>query len=449
MNLITHIQDLVRGTDIARTKCFLDKSDKWTTEELNAYSLQKLQKLIKFSYERVPYYTQLMDSVQVKPADIKCLSDVEKIPVSTKDMIRKNLKLLIADNVNITDRKIRAGKTAGTTGAYLRLYKNTQTRDFTWGAYKRWYDWMGVKSSDKIAVLWGDAAVLSENKYKKIKKGILSKLSRTLSISSYSLNNETMPETVNSLIEFKPVLLRGYLSSILQIARYFDENNLTLPSLKAISSTTETLLPLYREYIENVFGVKMYDQYGCGECGSMAFECPAHEGLHITEEHCLVEILDEKNQNIYDKTGRVILTDLDNYAMPFIRYENGDSAVKSAKKCSCGRASELLTSISGRTKDVIYLKNGSSVPGGFFARIFNELGFDNFEYFTRFQIYQKVKGDYVCRLEKTEKQIPKSLMLQTQNTLLRFGNNVSIELHDKLKNDRSGKFRYVISDIED
>ncbi|MDR2887500.1 MAG: hypothetical protein LBV26_05810 [Bacteroidales bacterium] len=449
MSFVTHIHDLIRGTSIAKTKRFLDKSEKWTVEKMEAYRLEKLQKLVKFSYGHVPYYTQLMDSVCVKPSDIRNLSDIQKIPISTKDMVRKKNAMLLADNVNLKDRRIKEGKTGGTTGAPLKLYKNAQTRGFTWGAYRRWHGWMGVKYADKTVVLWGDPTLLHENRYVKLKERVINKLSHRLEISSFNLNEKTLPEVADRIMQFKPVLLRGYLSAILQVAKYFEENNLTLPSLKAVLSTTETLLPPYRIYIRHVFGVETYDQYGCGECSGMAFECAAHNGLHISEEHCLMEIVDEAGRNIYDTAGRVVVTDLDNYAMPFIRYENGDSAVKSSQKCSCGRTSELLTSISGRTHDLIYLKSGSPVNGIFFTNLFHELGYDNFEYFTRFQIYQKTKGDFVCRLEKTKIQIPERIIHHIQSALLHFANNVVIELYDKLPNDTSGKFRYLFSELED
>jgi phenylacetate-CoA ligase len=142
------------------------------------------------------------------------------------------------------------------------------------------------------------------------------------------------------------------------------------------------------------------------------------------------------------------MTDLDNYATPFIRYENGDTAIMSTDLCSCGRNSKMLKEISGRTKDVVYLKNGNGVHGVFFTDIFYELGYDDFKYFTRFQIYQNIKGDFTCRLEITDITLPKKDYDRILSVLSKYGNNVKIELLDKLQNDNSGKFRYVISDIE-
>ena len=321
MNIAIYLQDLVRGTHIVAAEKFLEKSDFWTREQIEAYQFQKLQKLVVFSYQHVPYYHQLFNNIGLKPEDIKNIDDIRKIPILTKEIVRKEYHNLLADNINTNSRKIKAAKTGGTTGMPLKFYKNTQTRDFTWGAYYRWYKWMGINNGDKEAVLWGDASILNKSKIQVLKSTIINKMSNTLSINSFNLNENTLPKIARNLINFKPVILRGYLSAILQVAKYFNENNLTLPTLKAISSTTETLLPLYREYIEYSFNVKIIDQYGCGECNSIAFECASHSGLHINEEHCLLEILDSLDNPCNNTSGRVIITDLDNYAFPFIRYE--------------------------------------------------------------------------------------------------------------------------------
>lgn len=448
MNITTYVQDMVRGTRIVATKKFLEKSDFWTREQIDAYQLHKLQNLIAFSYKYVPYYKNLFDNIGLKPEDIQALSDIKKIPILTKEIVRQEYKNLVASNININSHKIKEAKTGGTTGMPLKFYKNAQTRDFTWGAYYRWYNWMGIKYNDKEVVLWGDSSVLKANKFKTLQSKIINKLDKTLYITSFNLNEHTIPIFAQDIINFKPIFLRGYLSAILQLAKYFKEHSLALPMLKGISTTTETLLPIYREYIENVFGVKMFDQYGCGECNSIAFECSAHMGMHINEEHCILEVLDDSDNYCNNTSGRVVVTDLDNYAFPFVRYENEDSAIMSSNECVCGRHSKMLKSISGRLKDVIYLKDGSAVHGVFFTDIFHELGFDNFEYFTRFQIFQEKKGDFICRLEKTDKQLPVKELELIKSTLLRFGNDVEIEVLNQLKSDKSGKFRYVVSDIK-
>lgn len=444
---LTFIQDVVRGTHIGKTTKFLQNSDVWDRTQLDTYRLRKLQELIAYSYENVRYYKNLFNRLGLNPKDFRTLDDIRKIPVLTKEEVRAHSSEFISEAINLKDRKIKIAKTGGTTGMPLLFYKNTATRDFTWGSYNRWNGWMGISPNDKVAVLWGARTVMTEKKT--IKDRFISSFGNKLTINSFSLNDNTLPDVAKQILKFQPIILRGYLSAVFQLAIYFKEHHLTIPSLKAISTTTETLLPIYRNYIEEVFGVRMFDQYGCGECNGIAYECEAHQGLHITEEHCIIEILDKNGNPVFDEPGRVVLTDLDNNAFPFIRYENGDSAIISSRGCSCGRHSALIKELSGRTKDTIILKDGSEVHGVLFTDMFHELGYDNFEYFTRFQIYQQKRGDFECRLETTGKEIPSQKFDKIMAALHKFGNHVTIKLLPKLENDASGKFRYIISDLKE
>lgn len=444
MNIVLHLQDLVRGTHILKTLAFCRKSQYWSREELDAYRLKKLQKLVHFAYENVPYYHELFDSVNLLPSDITSLNDINKIPITTKEMARANQKNMIARNINLNSYKVKKGKTGGTTGMPLTLYKSTEARDFTYGAYYRWYDWMGITPTDREVRLWGDSTVLSSKK--SIVKLLQNTISKSLDISSFALNEKTLPSVAQRIIDYKPVVMRGYLSAVIQLAKFFKENKLVIPTLKAINTTTETLLPIYRTLIEDTFGVKVFDQYGCGECTGIAFECNEHNGMHVNEEHCFLQILDSKDCESHE--GRIIVTDFDNFAMPFIRYENGDCGIWFDEKCSCGIEHRLLKSVEGRSADVVYLKDGSAVHGVFFTDVFYELGLTDFKYFTRFQIYQEVKGSFICRLERTKNVLSEEKLLEIQTTLARFGKDVKIEILDKLENDRSGKFRYVISNIK-
>ncbi len=444
---LTFIQDVVRGTHIGKTTKFLQNSDVWDRTQLDTYRLRKLQELIAYSYENVRYYKNLFNRLGLNPKDFRTLDDIRKIPVLTKEEVRAHSSEFISEAINLKDRKIKIAKTGGTTGMPLLFYKNTATRDFTWGSYNRWYGWMGISPNDKVAVLWGARTVMTEKKT--IKDRFISSFGNKLTINSFSLNDNTLPDVAKQILKFQPIILRGYLSAVFQLAIYFKEHHLTIPSLKAISTTTETLLPIYRNYIEEAFGVRMFDQYGCGECNGIAYECEAHQGLHITEEHCIIEILDKNGNPVFDEPGRVVLTDLDNNAFPFIRYENGDSAIISSRGCSCGRHSALIKELSGRTKDTIILKDGSEVHGVLFTDMFHELGYDNFEYFTRFQIYQQKRGDFECRLETTGKEIPSQKFDKIMAALHKFGNHVTIKLLPKLENDASGKFRYIISDLKE
>ena len=263
--------------------------------------------------------------------------------------------------------------------------------------------------------------------------------------NSFRINREILPEVISKINRMKPVLIKGYLSSLLFLAGYMNEKGIEPPvSLKTVSSTTETLLQKDRKMLEAVFHVPVYDQYGCGEASAIAYECAAHKGMHLTQEHVIAEILDE-NENPVSGSGNVVITNLDNFIMPFIRYVNGDMATMSDGKCSCGVTSPLLASVDGRICDAIILNDGARVHGVFFTDILYEKGI-SYEKIRRFQVYQNKPGEIEFRIESpllTDKQTD-GLLTQV---LGGYFSNVRIIRSEKLENEPNGKFRYIKSEI--
>ena len=445
--MFTSLQDLVNGTSIRKTYRFLKETEKWPEEQLISYKLNKFRQLLSHAYQNVPYYRDLFDRISFRYADIRNISDIEAIPILTKEMVRQQGDRLLASNYDINSRKIKKGKTGGTTGPPLPVYKDISTRNFTWGAVYRWYDWMGIKSSDKVVVLWGYSKVLSIDHKARLINLTRKYFANTNIINAFNLNDKTIPQIVNEIIKYKPSIIRGYLSAILQIGNYLKNNEINIDGLKAVSTTTETLSPHYRRILQQIYGVPIFDQYGCSECGSIAFECAQHNGLHITEEHVHIEILDSYNKQLVNKPGRIILTDLDNYLMPFIRYENGDMGELTDDHCSCGNNSRLLKSVDGRSIDTVVLKDGSAVHGVFFTDIFYEMKNKEFGNIFRFQVFQKEAGKIKFRIEGRKEIVTKGFLLELQNVLNGFFNVAEIEFLEKLELDKSGKFKYIISEL--
>jgi phenylacetate-CoA ligase len=435
-----YFQDLLRGTSIIRVKKDLSVSQYWPDDKMHDYRNKKFLNLINHAVENVPYYTSLFNTNRIYAADIHDISDIRKLPILNKAIARnENNNLLTTLNI----KNVVTGKTGGTTGVPLHFYKDAPTRSYGWGAYYRWYEWMGIKNGDRVLVIWGSPTVLSASNIVKLKKNIINQLYNVFEINSFSLNNSTLPGYVQQIIKFRPRLIRGYLSGILQLAEYIVENNITGIHPVAVSATTETVLPHVRAFIENAFCAPLYDQYGCGEVGSIAFECKEHKGLHINQEHVIVEVLDDNDNIIFDQPGRLLVTDLDNLVMPFIRYENGDLAIYSTKKCSCGVNQPLLAQISGRTADTIVIKDGSRVHGVFFTDILYELKSEEINLkIKRFQVYQAKHGEIEFRIE-TKDPIPGPYLISLENALLRFFNSVSIKVMVKLELEPSGKFKYI------
>lgn len=437
------LQDWIKHTNIIKTLSFLRESQFWDEEKLEDYRLMKLKNLISFAHKNVPYYEKLFNSKKVQAADIKRIEDLNKIPLLTKEIVRRENYNLIARGYSM--RHIKRGKTGGTTGAPILVLKDIQNRSFTWASYYRWYEWMGINYYDSEATFWGSRTVLNLSLNRKIIETIKDFLQNNIKINSFRMNELQMSEIYKRVKDFNPVILKGYLSALLIFANFIDTYSLEKISPRAVSSTSEMLLPNNRRYLEEVFNAPVYDQYGCGEISAISYECSKHNGLHLNQEHIICEILGKQNEPLINKTGRVIGTDLDNYVMPFIRYETGDLATMSSVKCTCGINQPLMDSIDGRTIDTLVLKDGSSVHGVFITDILFEMGIFA-DKINRFQLYQNESGSVLFKYESTG-EIGLSVIKELEKNLSKFFNNVEIRKEKELSIDASGKFRYIINEI--
>jgi len=190
---------------------------------------------------------------------------------------------------------------------------------------------------------------------------------------------EQMRRYAEEMCRYRPALLRGYSSSLFTFAKFIEENKLEIISPKAITTTADMLTENMRRFIENVFSARVYNQYACGEVEGGAHECELHNGLHIAEEHNIYEVEAPEGEE-----GNLLITDLDNFGMPFIRYKNGDTAVLTNSPCPCGRPTKRVSRIGGRMEESITLQDGRVLNTTFFSPFFTR-----HEVVRQYQIVQK------------------------------------------------------------
>lgn len=439
------LQDVANGTSILATLKELNQSQSWPLQKQQEYQFEKLLRLIHHSVEHVPYYRELFRNEKLVVADIKEPEDIRKIPILTKEIARERNPQLVSRDVD--RRRVMKGVTGGTTGPPLKLLRDIPDRNFTWAAFYRWYQWMGVNYGDRMVQLWGTPAVLHVPLSYKIRSAAKDFYYNRHIINSFHLNERTIPGLLEKIEKEKPLFIRGYLSALIQVSEYILSNHITLSHKpRALSSTTETLFPAYKKLIETAFGSKLYDQYGCGECNSISFDAGDKNGLYIATEHALLEVLNQDNSHAGLEQGRFVVTNLDNYAMPIIRYENGDSGRLSEYDETSEIKLPAMKEVLGRTADTITLKDGSRVHGVFFTDILNELFAENPANIHRFQVFQAVPGKVEFRIEKATPP-PKEYMAALERALGKFFNEVHVVTMANLPQDKTGKFRYILSDL--
>ncbi|MBU0477484.1 glycosyltransferase [bacterium] len=418
----------------------LEKNQWCSREDLLRKQQKELMLLLYHSYQNVPYYQKIFKRLKLKPKDMKSYDDFRKLPVISKEDIKNNRESMIAENFR--DRLIKKA-TGGSTGVPLQFAHDRDSYDWRVAVAMRGYKWAGCEDGRKVLYIWG-ASIGAESIFKKHKKLLHNFILRKKILNSFHLNKIVMDKYLKELNKFKPEAIVGYTTPLYNFAKFIKDSGKECVRVKSIISAAEKLYEYQRELIEEVFRGKVFNTYGNREFMLIGAECEKHNGLHLNVDNLYVEILKDGEPVKDGEIGEVVITDLHNYAMPFIRYKTGDLAVYSERKCDCGRGLPLIEDVEGRILDTIQTLDGKFVPGEFFPHLMKE-----FEEVEKFQVSQKSKDRVNLkiinkkplkrdRLDFLKKEICKVLGDKTE---------LNIDFVDDIPLADSGKFRVAVSEV--
>lgn len=332
--------------------------------ELEDIQRKKLQKLLTHAYQNVPYYKKLFDELNFRSDHFQSFDDILTLPVLTKRDVRSNFDSLLARNCRQFAPRLRA--TSGSTGEPLVFYASKASHSSIWASNWRAFSVIGSTPGKPMATLSGGALMPRTTP---LKQKIYVFFMNVLQLPAYHLSEEEMESYVTLLRRRRPFPshLYSYASAAYLFARYILKREISDISFQAIFTTSEVLSTLQREIIQEAFHCPVFDTYGNNEASCYAFECEFHDGLHYGMEHSYLEVLDTDNrpQNA-GKVGRFIGTNLENYAMPLIRYDTGDLGAIANDNCGCGRGLRKISHILGRSRDFILTPDGREIHGAFF-----------------------------------------------------------------------------------
>ena len=199
-----------------------------------------------------------------------------------------------------------------------------------------------------------------------------------------------------------------------------------------------------RNKIEDCFSCDVFDTYGLNDGGVSAYECQEHNGLHIDTERSIMEVVDNTGVQIGDGIGSILATSLNNYAMPFIRYDTGDLGHIVNRKCNCGRGSRLLKEVIGRSVDILLTPEGKSVHGWFFLYIFWRFG----DGIKRYQVVQKNPENVLIKILPGINFNP--TVLQEIHEIIKLRSerwNIEFEFVDEIPETSSGKYKFIVREF--
>ena len=339
-------------------KYFQQEAETMPVEEIKKIQDEKLVKQVKYVYDNVKYYRDLMDKKGVKPEDIKSTADLHKLPFLKKDDLREAYPYgLLATDLN---KCVRIHSTSGTTGKRVVAFYTQNDIDMWEECTARALVAAGATEEDVVQVCYGYGLFTGGSGIHggSHKVGCL-----TLPMSSGNTDRQIQfMMDLNSTILCCTPSYAAYLGENLKEKGYTPEDNKLKAGIFGAEPWTEEM----RRDIEKALGIKAYDIYGLTEISGpgVAFECEEQKGMHINEDHFIAEIIDPDTGEVLPEgtKGELVFTSLDKEAFPLIRYRTRDICILSREKCSCGRTFVRMTKPMGRSDDMMIIRGVNVFP---------------------------------------------------------------------------------------
>jgi phenylacetate-CoA ligase len=350
---------------------WLKNTEYYSREELDNLQLLRLRKMLQHAYIHVPYYRRAFDDVGFKPLDVESISDLAKVPLLSKADVRANVHFSLFSDTH-DKKKMHKINTSGSTGEPFVCYADKFQLEMRFATTLRALEMSGWKFGDRQLRLWHQT--LGMTRVQAIKEKIDAFFMRRKFIPAFEMTQDSIKGLIEKIEKFKPILIDGYAESLNLISVMSTAKAIHEP--KAVMSSAQQLTDSTRQKIENQFGAKVLDKYGSREFSGIAYQCLSSQNHHIQDESYLVEILVDGREAAPGEVGEVVITDLNNFSMPLIRYRIGDLATAvDQESCACGRSHKQIGNITGRTQALIACRNGVWLPGTFFAHFFKDYDF--------------------------------------------------------------------------
>lgn len=324
-----------------------------------------MKDILNHCYNNIPYYKEIF-SKNGYNENGNPVGNLKKMPFLTKKIIKENLPEGILDK---NKKTYFIEHTSGSSGIQGEFHSDKSAFSKTYAIQSLWWEWSGYRFGKKMLQngMTPDRGFI---------KTIKDKLLRVKYTQAFRMDTETIRENLSSIQNTDDYYFMGYASSLYTYAKFAKESDIDDIKLKAVVSNGDKMFSHYRELIEKQFHTEVFDTYGAAEGTMVAAECEEHN-YHVMTPHVFIELLDKDGNDVKPgDIGEVVVTRLDNYLMPLIRYRIGDLAVKAdyEKKCSCGRQFSMLEKIIGRDTDIVYTPKGKALIVHFFTGIFEHYG---------------------------------------------------------------------------
>ena len=412
---------------------------KLSKDKLDDFRLRLLVRQLESACENVPFYETFFREQKLHPRDITGITDLSKLPIVTKEIILQDAKQFI--NRHYPAKKCRISFSSGSTGEPFRSYF-----DLTSWFRKKYYSKLrarhkcGLRVGEKIAIFEAE----TPDKLTK-KNSLLRYIRLPYHVQIFSIFDD-LDVTYEKVTKFNPQNYYGPPGYLFHLAQTQSQHATQPKKLKRIFTASEYLSQNVRDYLERSFHVFVFDHYGCTETKEVAWQCHERNGYHINEDEVICEILDGSNAVPDGEVGDIVLTDLRNRAMPFIRYRIGDRGMMLKESCPCGLNFKLMRPVAGRDSEYIFLPGGERLSPYLLTTAIEKVSG-----LLKYQIIQKDEKKMLVKVvietgmhDISLKQIEDNLQQVVQNKL-----EVVIEVCDQIGIGDNGKFKVVKNEMVD
>lgn len=438
--IVFPLHERIKGHSTSRMLREMEQEEWSTTSELQERQAVRLGLLLSRAFMNVSYYREVAERSGLKANDFQTQSDLAKLPLLDKSIIRARLEDLRSSEAG----SIQRFSTGGSTGAPLTFYLGPMRVSSDAAARCRAEGWWGVGIGDREYVIWGSPLELTkQDRLRELRDRVL----RTKLLSAFEMNPATMDDYLTEMERHGCRRIFGYPSSIALLCEHARRQGRDLSKLgvRAVFVTAEFLWDHWRQTIAEAFQCPVANGYGGRDSGFIAHECP-RGGMHITADRMIVEIIGDDGQPLPPgELGEIVVTHFDTPEMPFIRYRTGDMGALGSKPCSCGRTLPLLERIEGRKSDFIVAPDGRIMHG--LSLIYVLRAIPGIE---QFRVTQKSVDEFHVELVAGNEfsRSSEAVIRNEFSQRLRAPVNVRIQYFSGLPPSKNGKFRYLISEVD-
>ena len=419
-HIILPLSDLLKGESVHKYLRLLCEAESWSDEKMKEFQQQHLHQLLVYASQEVPFYRDWIQTHDLNPDFLT----LDQMPIVSKAIMRnEGIDRFSAEHFPV--KKRIPSRSGGSTGEPFTFYETKLSYSVNMAAKLRtWYQ-AGYHLGDLYM------KITNGKRTSKVKQ-LQDLMNNCIYVPFYSITDDILKSILDKIESTKPHFIRSYPSPLYLLARYRNNHSNYHFSPRHIMTTGSTLTEDYRNEIEKAFGCDIIDSYSC-EGTPNVYETPSHDGYNISGYYGIIEVLDNDNKPVVNGVGRVVSTNLWNFAHPFVRYDTQDLV-----EVKGGRIIRIM----GRQCETLVEANGTLLTVHNFTHYFS----DNFPSVDGWQVVKLRDGNIRFRLV-----VNKLFSPDDEQNIINYwssctGREISLEIVDKLPLMSNNKHLSIIDE---